>query len=300
MKWLITGGTGLLGTALVAEGRKRGVDIFSAARNRAPVTLDIRDDVAISRLIDDIRPDVVINAAALTSLDDCQRFPDLAYRINGRAAGALAVAAAEAGSYFVQISTDHFFTGDGNARHGEDAPVTLVNEYARSKYVGEQLALTNRDALVVRCNFTGFGGQMDTPTFAEWAVDAITGKQPLSLFDDYYTSTIDAPALAVALADIVAHKPRGILNLAARDVASKYDFIVALGRSLGDSDFAPTHGCVKDLATPRAESCGLDVAEAEALLGRRLPTLAEVTGALAAQYGEQGCAIRHQLHNRRA
>ncbi len=291
MSWLILGATGLLGEALMAEARRRAIAVTGLARSGTDIALDIGDDDALLACLDGGSWEVAINAAAITGLDACEREPMLAYRINARAVAVMAECCRRKGRYFVQISTDHYFTGDGRVRHDETAPVRLVNEYARSKYAGEAFAATCPGALIVRTNFTGFRRRPGPPTFADWALDVIERDAPACLFDDFYTSTLDVEALATALADLIEQRPSGILNVAAREVASKKAFVEALAARLGRTLTRPTPASVSDLRPVRAESLGLDVSRAEALLGRPLPAFDEVIEALARTRKELAHAV---------
>jgi dTDP-4-dehydrorhamnose reductase len=187
---------------------------------------------------------------------------------------------------FVHVSADHFFSGDAASAHDERAPVRLVNEYARTKFAAEGLALAAPGALVLRTNVTGFRGWKGQPTFAEWAIDAIESRAPLTLFDDYYTSTLDSETLARATFDLIERDAAGLLNVASSQVASKLEFMHELARALGTPLPSFQRGSVRTLRTRRAESLGLDVRRAEAILQRPLPSLREVCDALVALRGE--------------
>ncbi|MBI5937885.1 MAG: SDR family oxidoreductase [Betaproteobacteria bacterium] len=271
---LVFGATGMLGQALLAEGRRRGLKLVGVARSGADVALDMTDAPALAGLVAEVRPSVVVNAAALTSLDACEKDPCLAYRVNARAVAMLAEATADA--YFIQISTDHYYSGDGAALHDEDSPIRLVNEYARSKYAGEAYALTHANALVLRTNIVGFRNR-GASTFVEWALDSLCGGQAMTLLEDYFTSSIDVASFSKGLLDLLPLRPTGRLNLAAREVASKARFIEALAEAAGYGTSHCRSGSILELEGPRrAESLGLDVARAERLLGYRLPTFSEV------------------------
>jgi dTDP-4-dehydrorhamnose reductase len=287
---LVFGATGLLGQALVAEGRRRGMRLVGAARKNTDYAIDLADARQIADLIAAMTPTLVINAAANTNLDSCERDPGEAYLVNGRAVAVMVDQCRTVGARFVQVSTDHFFAGDGAKPHTESAPVTLVNEYARSKYAGEGFARALAGSLVLRTNITGFRGWIGQPTFVEWAIDALVNRRPLKLFDDFYTSTIDVGAFSRLLFDLVDAEATGLLNLASRTVSSKLQFIRKLAAALGvHLDWAES-ASVRDLPIPRAESAGLDVSRAERLLGHSLPTLDDVCHALVSQR-----ALQHAL-----
>jgi dTDP-4-dehydrorhamnose reductase len=283
MVTLVFGATGLLGQALVAEGRRRGTRLVGAARKNTDYAIDLTDAQQIASLIAAATPTLIINAAANTNLDSCERDPDGAYLVNARAVVVMAEQCRAVGARFVQISTDHFFVGDGAKRHSESVPVTLVNEYARTKYAGEEFALALAGSLVLRTNITGFRGWIGQPTFVEWAIDALVNRRPLKLFDDFYTSTIDVVDFSRLLFDLVDAEATGLLNLASRTVSSKRQFVQTLATALGVHLDWAEGASVRDLPVPRAESAGLDVSKAERLLGHSLPTLDDVCHALVSQ-----------------
>jgi dTDP-4-dehydrorhamnose reductase len=286
---LILGSTGMLGQALMACGISRGLAVVGAARHAADVRCDISDPEALGTTLRDLRPAVIINCAAITDLAVCEEQPSLAHAVNAQPVAILAEYCTEQCCRFVQISTDHYFRGDGVATHDEQSPVEIVNEYAKSKLAGEAFALAYPEALVVRTNVTGFRGWPGKPTFAEWMFAVIQGNLPAILFDDFVTSTIDAPSLARAVFDLCNGKAHGLLNVAAREAATKKQFVEAAARHLGLTLTRCTPGSVMTLHPSRANSLALDVGRAEAMLGYRLPTLSEVVSALAEEYGQR-CA----------
>jgi dTDP-4-dehydrorhamnose reductase len=279
---LIVGATGTLGQVVYAQARRRGLSVVAAARNGAEIAIDLEDPPSVERVFTEAAPTVAINCAALTDLEACEDDPSRAMRVNSEGVAHLARASRSRGSRLVHVSTDHFFSGDGRALHGEDAGVRLVNEYARSKYSGEAMAREIPGALVIRTNFTGWRGWRDRPTFIEWATDAIGSDAEVTGFDDYITSTIDARSLADALLDLVALGSEGLLNVGSRNAVSKFEFLKRLARRLGRSEDRIVAGSVNTLRPPRAESAGLDVECAEALLKRRLPDVDEVIANLLA------------------
>lgn len=288
---LILGASGMLGQALVAEGRLGGWETIGVARRSHQAVdrqVDVLDDAALASLVRETRPDVLINAAAQVNLTACESDPGGAYRINARLPALLARLADDQGFYLVQISTDHYYTGDGAVLHAEGAPVRLVNEYARSKYASEAFALTNAQALVLRTNLVGFRGDPGQPTFVEWALDSLLRQQPMTLFSDYYTSSTHARTFANLLLGILPARPSGLYNLAAAEVSSKYQFVMALAHAAGVSVGACIEGSVSHLeGAPRAESLGLDVGRMEALLGSSLPRLSDTIASLMIEYEER-------------
>ena len=281
---LIVGASGLLGQALMAEARSRGMRASGLARSGADYACDLRDTGATTALLAELRPAIIVNAAALTDLRACEADPGLAYEINARAVALLAESGRQWGARLVHVSTDHFFCGDGAAPHDEKAPVRLVNDYARSKFAGEGFAATAPGALVVRTNITGFRGWAGRPTFAEWLFEMIETDGEAGFFDDYWTSTMDAATCARALLTLVEKGASGLLNVAARRPATKQRFAEALASAMGRRLSRARTASVRDLLPRRAESAGLEVSAAEAILGHRLPDLDDVIHSLLSEY----------------
>jgi len=277
---LILGSTGMLGQALTFESKMRGHEVVGAAREGAEIVCDLSDPDSCLKAFLKARPDIVINAAAITDLSLCEREAVLAGKVNGAAPGIFACLSQQANARLIHVSTDHFFLDDGSKAHLECDPVTLVNSYARSKFVGEMNALKNPRSLVLRTNVVGLKGLRNQPTFANWVFDVVEGRAEATLFDDYFTSSIGVKAFSSYLFDAVEAGVTGLLNLAARDVSSKFRFVEAVASATGSPLKNVKRLSVRSLSVARANSCGLDVSLAESLLGIKMPTLEEVVAEL--------------------
>ena len=275
---VILGARGLLGQALVRECAARGWAAIGISRTTG---VDLASVADLEPLLSPYHPALVVNAAAMTRLQDNESQADRAYALHAGLPAKLTAWSAKSGVPWVQVSTDHYFSGSSNTLHDEAAPVRLLNTYARSKHAGEQAALTSPLALVLRTNIVGFRGWVDEPSFVEWALQALRGTQAFTLYDDVWTSSLTARQFAAALFDLQATHARGLWNLAAREAASKAEFVLALARACC---LSAAHAHIAHRSPhsqpPRANAMGLDVRRAEALLQRRLPGTQEVIAAL--------------------
>ena len=277
---LVLGSTGMLGQALMLETRMRGHEVVGAARQGAEIVCDLSDPDSCRNAFLKARQDLVINAAAITDFSLCERDPALAGAVNGVAPGTLARLSQQTNSRLIHVSTDHFFLDDGPKAHLECDPVTLVNNYARSKFAGEMNALKAPKSLVLRTNVVGLKGLRNQPSFANWVFDVVEGRVDATLFDDYFTSSIGVKAFSSFLFDAIEAGATGLLNLAAREVSSKFRFVEAVASATGSPLKNVKRLSVRSLPVARANSCGLDVSLAESLLGKRMPTLDEVVADL--------------------
>lgn len=291
MSLLVIGSTGLAGQAIMQEAHRRGLNPVGAARRNADIALDVTDLRQLDNVLCKLAPAIVINCAALVSVEACDKDPGLGWQINARPASLLAEWSAASGGKLIQISTDHYFTTGGSKPHAETDPVCFVNEYARQKFAAEAFALSAPDALVLRTSILGLRGWPE-PTFAEWALDMVRKDAPATLFADAWTSSIDVGSFARALFDLQQCGARGLINLAASEVYSKEAFVRALAARLGRRLTKASTGSIASLGVRRANCLGLDVSRAETILGYRLPGLQAIIRAILEPHEE---AMRHAL-----
>jgi dTDP-4-dehydrorhamnose reductase len=136
-RWLVTGADGMLGTDLVAALSWRGETV--TGMNRAG--LDVTDAAAVTDTIARSRPDVVVNCAAWTAVDDAEAAEDQALAVNAGGAARLAAGCAAAGARMVQVSTDYVFAGQAGRPYAEDDGPAPRTAYGRTKLAGERAVL---------------------------------------------------------------------------------------------------------------------------------------------------------------
>lgn len=290
MKILILGSTGMLGKSLIKEARRRKHEVIGIARKNTTICLDITQEEILQKALDQVNPDLIINTAALVDLIYCEKNPCLAYMTNARAVASLTELSRQNNIGMVQISTDHFYTGNKNGKHSEKHPVRLLNEYSITKYAGEQFALSYEKSLVIRTNIIGFRNDSSRPTFAEWIFSSLENKSSMVLFDDFFTSSIDVHSFSKILFDLIEKRIFGLLNVASREVVSKKEFIKSVAIKSGLKSNNTSVGSIFDMNSEgvhRCESLGLDVSNAETILSYKFPTLEEVVNNLVLEYKNQ-------------
>jgi dTDP-4-dehydrorhamnose reductase len=282
LRILVTGGTGLLGLNWAAAMRDQHEVWLGTHRHEAslrgtrPVPLALDDAAALERRVGELRPELIVHAAALTDVDACERNPAAAHAVNAVAAGNVARAAASRGAGLVQISTDHLFDGRDAMRSEEDPPRPL-NAYARSKLEGERLvAALCPGALIVRTNFFGWG-HAGRKSFSDWILEALRAGRPLRMFDDAFFTPISAAALARAVHRLLAAGARGVLNVCGDERLSKHEFGMRLARryALPTDLIERASSGSAALAAPRPADLSLSNAAAVRLLGGPLGAVEE-------------------------
>ncbi|OQW46377.1 MAG: NAD(P)-dependent oxidoreductase [Proteobacteria bacterium SG_bin6] len=218
MRVLITGAHGQLGRALIATAPADAVlDATDATE------LDITDAPAVERRINATKPQLVINAAAYTLVDQAESDEVEALRINGDAVGVLAAASRAIGARFVHVSTDFVFDGGQSTPYAPDAATNPLNAYGRTKLAGEQAAGT--DALIVR---TAWVYAAQGHNFVRSMLRAMAERERLRVVIDQVGTPTYARGLAEALWALSARQVQGIFHYTDSGCASWYDFAVAI------------------------------------------------------------------------
>lgn len=274
-KILILGSKGMLGSYLLKEIEKKGnFEIFASSRSNIVYSCDFRDKQSVSKLLDKTNPDIVINCVGLTSIDFCESFSEVCSEVNSETPKLIAKWCDKSGSYFIHISTDHFFSDDGDKAHSESSSVKIVNSYAESKYKAEKyIKKVNKSALILRTSIIGI--TKDKRNFLDWSVNNLYENTKVGLFYNSFTSLIHGIQFSKVLIKLLDKKLSGVYNLASSEVFSKANFYIELAKALG---IEPNHfgSDINNLVIKRANSCGLSIKKIEKDSGLVMPTLREV------------------------
>jgi dTDP-4-dehydrorhamnose reductase len=257
---LITGGGGQLACDLQAL---LGEDATSFSH----AELDITDEAAVDRALDEVEPDVVFNCAAFHNVDACEVEPDRAFAVNVGAVRHLARRAPR----LVHLSTNYVFDGERTEPYAEDDLPHPRSVYAVTKLAGEHAALADGSgALVVRtAGLYGLHGSTSKGGNFVQRMLARAREQPsLRVVADQRLQPTFTADLAAALVDAVAGGATGVLHLTAAGACSWHEFTVAILAEAGVD--VPVHAVETTiapggadrprngvLARPRADALGL-------------------------------------------
>ena len=174
-----------------------------------PLCGDLADLEALARTVQQLRPQVIVNAAAYTAVDKAESEPALAQRINADAPGLLAQLAHQSGAWLVHYSTDYVFNGSGHLPWAEGSPTGPLNVYGHSKLAGEgAIVAAGRRHLIFR---TSWVYAARGANFAKTMLRLAQQRERLSVVDDQ----CGAPTGAELIADVSAHAVALVLRGAA-------------------------------------------------------------------------------------
>ena len=236
MKVLLTGRDGQLGQALVASAPE-GVELVATSR----AELDLADSAACRRIVEEQRPDWVLNAGAYTAVDQAEREPALAEAVNAQAPAAFAAALQQTGGRLLQLSTDFVFDGAQGHPYGPEQPRDPLGVYGASKARGEQAALLHPQARLLRTSWVyGPVGKNFCRTMLRLHASKAAAGEPLRVVADQVGCPTSTLTLATACwrAIGIGADPDGprVLHWSDAGAASWYDFAVAIG------ELAQAHG----------------------------------------------------------
>lgn len=241
---LVTGASGLLGCALVPYLRQRGHQVFThGLRAAADFQVDLSQAEPSWAMLNACAPEVIINLAALTNVDSCERAPHEAYLLNVKSVENLTAWIKHGASpqqracYLLQISSDQVYdaTLEKAGQAGQHGPfneeqIRLTNTYAFSKKAAE-LASQQVAACALRTNFFGKSQRAGRVSFSDWLANSLQAGQSIEVFEDVLFSPLSINTLVQVLANIAVQQPQGVFNLGSRGGMSKADFAFAFAQA---------------------------------------------------------------------
>jgi dTDP-4-dehydrorhamnose reductase len=232
---LITGASGQLGRALDRLLLKKNcdeiyrTDAYSSEDGRVKA-LDITDEEAVSKLVNSIKPDIIINCAAMTAVDLCESEQDKAYKINALGPKYLAEAASEVGAKLVHISTDYVFDGQASEPYTESSEPNPVSVYGKTKLAGDKFVMEAcRKYFILRTAWVYGEGKNFVKTMLRLAENG--GK--IRVVSDQYGTPTSALELARAVIFLMETDSYGIYNATCEGSTSWYEFALAIFKEAG-------------------------------------------------------------------
>ena len=203
MKILVTGANGQIGHCLQQQlGQKNWA--FSAFTR---AELDITDPQAVNQIVQRLRPDIIINAAAYTAVDKAEQEQALAYAVNRDGPANLARAANDVNAAIFHISTDYVFSGDATGAYTEDAPTNPQGVYGQSKLAGELAVAAANDKHIILRTAWVFGEHGNN--FVKTMVRLGKIKEVLNIVADQEGSPTYADDIAKVLLAVAQHYSEG-------------------------------------------------------------------------------------------
>ena len=232
-KVLITGAGGQLGKAL--QGKlmdKYEIFVFTKSSKKEPVdsklkSLDIRENESVKKIFNEINPDIIINCAAYTDVDENEKNKDLSYLTNVGGLHNL-IQASHPDSYFIQISSDYVFQGDAGPYVEED-PTHPINYYGKVKLEAENLLRgSRRKYLIIRPNVLYSEDLFCKGNFFSWIYKSLLNERTISVVTDQISNPTFVPHLVSMIFHGMNLRLEGVFHYGSDDYLSRYDFAIKI------------------------------------------------------------------------
>lgn len=233
MKVLVTGANGLLGQELVSLLLQNNYEVIAASKGPCRLALPARDQLsyhdlditnglASLQVLTEHKPDVIIHAAAMTQVDQCELNKIDCYNINVTATRFLVEAAKEINARFIYVSTDFIFDGCAGPYKEEDEPKP-VNYYGSTKLSAEtEVAESGLEWSIVRTVLVIGNAGSTRSNIISWVKEKLQKGEKIKVVDDQFRTPTFTEDLAKGIILIIEKKAQGTFHISGKDLLTPY------------------------------------------------------------------------------
>jgi dTDP-4-dehydrorhamnose reductase len=239
MKVLVTGANGLLGQHLVKKLLDAGFTVIATGRGESRLTLptteslryyelDLRNHSGLYQLFIDEVPDIVVHAAAMTQVDECEQQPELCSEVNAAATAHLLVIAEEYSKFFIYLSTDFIFDGEKGNYSEEDRPGPL-SWYGLTKLQAESMVEISDIpwAIVRTCLVYGNTINGTRRNIITWVKESLEQAKQISVVNDQVRTPTYVEDLATGILLVINRQATGVFHISGKDTLTPYQMALA-------------------------------------------------------------------------
>jgi dTDP-4-dehydrorhamnose reductase len=271
-KVIITGSNGLLGQSLLTlflkEKNKYQIFGFSRGDNRSGridfeyISIDITDETLLKESIHNIKPDFIINTAAITNVDVCETEKEACNLLNVTVVQWLSEACKELNAHIIHLSTDFIFDGKKGNYKETDTPNPL-NYYGVTKLKSEEVLIaSNCNYIIVRTILVyGQVFDMSRSNIVLWVKQMLEEKKDITIVDDQFRMPTYVDDLALACKIALDKKVTGIFHISSKELLSIYNIAqqIASVFQLDKNLIKPISTSTLNQTAPRPPKTGFDL-----------------------------------------
>jgi dTDP-4-dehydrorhamnose reductase len=236
-------GTGVFTSNWILNNNKfdyKSFVVSKSKRRNFPTKIYLADLINIEQaqlIIKKLKPDVIVNSAAMTNIEKCELYPREAYETNCLIPKNLAKICKKNNILLVQISTDNFKSGKGVIRNEKVLP-EAVNEYGRTKLLGErEIVESGARHIIIRTNFFAFAPGFKS-TFVDKIIRNLQHEVEVKGFVDYTFNPVSIDYLVEVVLKLIYLEVTGLINIASDYCTTKYDFALLIAEKFNlDKNF---------------------------------------------------------------
>jgi len=234
---LIIGSNGMLGQKLCEfyASKSAKVELLAASAedssfipNIEYVKIDITKRESVKDVVFDFVPDLVINAAAFTNVDQCETQRELSWKINVKGVEYLAECARILECRLIHISSDYVFDGKNGPYQEIDRP-NPISYYGREKLAAENaLRISGAMYSIVRTNVLYGPTKYGRADFVKWVYDSLKNGKPIRIVNDQFNNPTLIEDLVDGINRIYAYRKEGIYHIGGAEFLQRYDFTLRI------------------------------------------------------------------------
>ena len=240
---LICGSNGLLGQRLALMlGHASEYEVLNTSHHRSFVLdhhlfdytqLDITNKGDVKSLVTSFRPDIIVNAAALTNVDSCETQRELAWKVNVVGVENLVEISRRINSTLIHISTDYVFDGKSGS-YTETARVNPINYYGKTKLAGENIIIAGGVPSAILRAIVVYGTGINVKNnFALWVVNSLQAQKNIRCVTDQKGNPTHVSDLATGIMKVIEHERTGLYHIGGADTVSRYEFASKISEIFG-------------------------------------------------------------------
>lgn len=277
MSFLITGGSGLLGSKVAEKAILDGYEVYSGfnqhkARAGVPVKLDICTQKVMRKVFNEIKPKIVVHSAAITNVDKCEKDKALAWKVNVEGTKRIVELSREHRAFLIYVSTDYVFSGK-EGMYRETDETKPINYYGTTKLEGEKTvdALSTEWCIVRPSVIYGSVPAAGKINFALWVLDKLRKGEQIKIITDQYVSPTFNTNLAEMIIEVARRRLTGIYHLAGSTPINRYDFACILAETfeLDKNLIQPAKSEEMNWNAERPKNTSLNVEKASRTLSKK-------------------------------
>jgi dTDP-4-dehydrorhamnose reductase len=237
--------------------------------------LELEDPDAIRRLVRDVRPNLIVNAAAYNAVDRAENESKLALAVNGTAPGVLAEEAKRLGALLVHYSTDYVFDGGKRMPYVEDDVPAPLSAYGATKLAGERAVQSSGSRYLLLRTSWVYGPRAGN--FYAAVKRKAAAAEPMRMVDDQTSVPTPASFLAATTIALLKKDCTGLMHLVPSGQATRFEFAREVVRLSGSrSEVQPARTADFPSAARRPIYSAMSNARASTALGKALPDWREL------------------------
>ena len=240
---LICGSNGLLGQRLALMlGHASDYEVLNTSHHRSFVLdhhlfdytqLDITNKGDVKSLVSSFRPDVIVNAAAMTNVDTCETQRELAWKVNVVGVENLVEVSRRINSAIIHISTDYVFDGKVGS-YKETDRVNPINYYGKTKLAGENMIIAGGIPSAILRAIVVYGTGINVKNnFALWVINSLQAKESIRCVVDQIANPTHVSDLAASIVKIIERERTGLYHIGGADTVSRFEFALKISEIFG-------------------------------------------------------------------